>query len=152
MAWDEWEHLKSAAAEQHTAHIQLDELQADGREGDPPKSRASGAGTLKHSAGPWTRAAKTADDLESSTARSRTDVHSARGGIPILEPEADLPTISHDDLHSPPTDRHRQRVLGLLHPDPDRHWHTRGLARHSATASHRRRNLPPQADHLTRGT
>ncbi|MGW6796319.1 IS4 family transposase [Streptomyces chartreusis] len=50
--------------------------------------------------------------------------------VTILEPEADLPTISHDDRYTPPTDRRRQRVLDLLHADPDRHWHTRDLARH----------------------
>lgn len=48
----------------------------------------------------------------------------------IPEPEPDLPAISHDDRHTPPTDRRRQRVLDLLHADPDRHWHTRDLARH----------------------
>ncbi|MBA4867391.1 IS4/IS5 family transposase, partial [Streptomyces sp. PSKA54] len=50
--------------------------------------------------------------------------------VAILEPEADLPTISHDDRYTPPADRRRQRVLDLLHAEPDRHWHTRDLARH----------------------
>ncbi|MCX5078610.1 IS4 family transposase [Streptomyces sp. NBC_00513] len=50
--------------------------------------------------------------------------------VTILEPEPDLPTVSHDDRHIPPTDRRRQRVLDLLDADPDRHWHTRELARH----------------------
>jgi hypothetical protein len=70
MAWDEWGHLKAAAAEQHTAHMQLNELQTDGREDGTPNSGSSGAGTLKHSGGPWTKAAKTADDLEFSTTRA----------------------------------------------------------------------------------
>lgn len=50
--------------------------------------------------------------------------------ITIIDPQPELPTASHDDRHTPPTDRRRQRVLNLLHADPDRHWHTRDLARH----------------------
>uniref|UniRef100_A0AAU2JXC1 Uncharacterized protein n=1 Tax=Streptomyces sp. NBC_00049 TaxID=2903617 RepID=A0AAU2JXC1_9ACTN len=50
--------------------------------------------------------------------------------VTILEPEPDLPAISHDDRHTPPADRRRQRVLDRLDADPDRHWHTRDLARH----------------------
>ncbi|MGY3678377.1 hypothetical protein [Streptomyces sp. TE33382] len=49
--------------------------------------------------------------------------------VTTLEPEADLPTVSYDDRYTPPADRRRQRVLDLLHTEPDRHWHTRELAR-----------------------
>lgn len=94
MAWDEWEQLKATAAEQHTAHMQLNELQTDGSEGGTPNSGSSGTGTLKHSGGPWTRAAKTADDLESSTTRSRTDLHSTHGGVASgLEGLASMSTL-----------------------------------------------------------
>ncbi|WP_162889976.1 hypothetical protein [Streptomyces olivoreticuli] len=50
--------------------------------------------------------------------------------VTILEPDPDLPTVSYDDWYTPPADRRRQRVLDLLHADPDRQWHTRDLARH----------------------
>jgi hypothetical protein len=49
--------------------------------------------------------------------------------ITILDPEPSLPTTSHDDRHTPPDDRRRQHVLGLLRADPERHWHPRDLAR-----------------------
>ncbi|MGY3061646.1 hypothetical protein ACVWZD_005944 [Streptomyces sp. TE3672] len=50
--------------------------------------------------------------------------------IVILAPEPDLPVTSHDDRHTPPDDRRRQRVLTLLDTEPDRHWHPRELAHH----------------------
>ncbi|MCW8103221.1 transposase [Streptomyces tauricus] len=50
--------------------------------------------------------------------------------VTILEPDPDLPTTSRDDRHTPAADRRRQRVLDLLHAEPDRQWHTRDLARH----------------------
>jgi hypothetical protein len=50
--------------------------------------------------------------------------------ITILAPEPDLPATSHDDRHTPPDDRRRQRVLDILDTEPDRHWHPRDLARH----------------------
>ncbi|MEV6536736.1 amino acid ABC transporter permease [Streptomyces sp. NPDC051639] len=78
MAWDEWEQLKSAAAERHTAQMRLDQLAADpGGSGHG----AGGAGTLKHSSGPWTRAAGTAGDLQASTGKSKADLGSAHDGI-----------------------------------------------------------------------
>ncbi|NEC88779.1 hypothetical protein [Streptomyces sp. SID12501] len=50
--------------------------------------------------------------------------------VAILEPAGDLPAVSCDDRYIPHADRRRQRVLDLLHAEPDRHWHTRDLARH----------------------
>ncbi len=50
--------------------------------------------------------------------------------ITILEPEPDLPAVSHDDRHTPLDNRRQQRVLDLLDTEPDRHWHPRDLARH----------------------
>ncbi|MEU1409738.1 hypothetical protein ABZ471_47435 [Streptomyces sp. NPDC005728] len=65
------------------------------------------------------------EDGRPDTSRQVTEL-----AITIVEPEPDLPTASHNDRHTPPADRRRQRVLDLLHADPERHWHTRDLARH----------------------
>lgn len=71
------------------------------------------------------RYAERQDDGRPDTSRLVTDLD-----VTILEPDPDLPTISHDDRHTPAADRRRQRVLDLLHAEPDRQWHTRDLARH----------------------
>lgn len=65
------------------------------------------------------------DDGRPVTPRTVTDL-----AIAILAPEPDLPVTSHDDRHTPPDDRRRQRVLDLLNTEPDRPWHPRDLARH----------------------
>lgn len=79
MAWEEWERLKSAAAERHTTHMQLNQLPAD--PGGSTGGDNGGGGTLKHSHGPWTRAADAADDLRTSTNNSKTDLSSAHEGV-----------------------------------------------------------------------
>ncbi|MGW7009006.1 IS4 family transposase, partial [Streptomyces sp. NPDC054933] len=71
------------------------------------------------------RYAERQDDGRPDTSRLVTDLD-----VTILEPDPDLPTVSHDDRHTPAADRRRQRVLDLLHAEPDRQWHTRDLARH----------------------
>jgi hypothetical protein len=80
MAWEEWEQLKSAAVERHPTHMQLNQLPADPG-GSTSGNTAGGAGTLKHSHGPWTRAAGAADDLRTSTGNARTDLSSAHDGV-----------------------------------------------------------------------
>lgn len=65
------------------------------------------------------------DDGRPDTSRTVTGLD-----ITILEPEPQLPDVSHDDRHTPPEDRRRQRVLDLLQTEPDRDWHPRDLARH----------------------
>jgi hypothetical protein len=74
---------------------------------------------------PISRYAERQDDGRPSSSSSVT-----RLDVTILEPEPDLPTVSHDDRYTPPADRRRQQVLDLLHADPGRHWRTRDLARH----------------------
>ncbi|MEU5599167.1 IS4 family transposase [Streptomyces sp. NPDC020298] len=74
---------------------------------------------------PISRYAERQDDGRPSASSSVT-----RLDVTILEPEPDLPTVSHDDRYTPPADRRRQQVLDLLHADPGRHWRTRELARH----------------------
>ncbi|WP_405830357.1 amino acid ABC transporter permease [Streptomyces sp. NBC_01176] len=81
MAWDEWEQLKSAAAKRHTTQMQLNQLSADPGGSSVSGHGAGGAGTLKHSSGPWTRAAGTAGDLRTSTGMSKADLGSAHDGI-----------------------------------------------------------------------
>ncbi|WSA79394.1 IS4 family transposase [Streptomyces sp. NBC_01799] len=70
------------------------------------------------------------DDGRPDTSRTVTGLD-----ISILEPEPELPAASHDDRHTPPDDRRRQRVLDVLDTDPDRHWHPRDLARHLGDVS-----------------
>ncbi|QNP71096.1 amino acid ABC transporter permease [Streptomyces roseirectus] len=72
MAWDEWEQLKAQAAERHTSHTRLNSASADG---------SGGTGTLKHKGGPWTKAAGTADELQTSTVTSGVDLRAAHDGI-----------------------------------------------------------------------
>ncbi|MGW3154946.1 amino acid ABC transporter permease [Streptomyces sp. NPDC001089] len=80
MAWEEWEQLKAVAAERHTTQMQLNQLPA-GPGGSTGGTDGGGAGILKHSHGPWTRAAGTADDLQTSTGRSKTELSSAHAGV-----------------------------------------------------------------------
>ncbi|QIY96522.1 amino acid ABC transporter permease [Streptomyces sp. S1D4-11] len=81
MAWEEWEQLKSAAAERHTTQMQLNQLPADPGGSTGGNNGGGGAGTLKHSHGPWTRAAGAAGDLRTSTGKSKTDLSSAHDGV-----------------------------------------------------------------------
>ncbi|MFJ8941099.1 IS4 family transposase [Streptomyces sp. NPDC102365] len=71
------------------------------------------------------RYAERQDDGRPDTSRLVTNLN-----VTILEPDPDPPTVSHDDRHTPATDRRRQRVLDLLHAEPHRQWHTRDLTRH----------------------
>ncbi|MET7358032.1 amino acid ABC transporter permease [Streptomyces sp. NPDC005562] len=79
MAWDEWEQLKAQAAERHITHMQINSLQGEGGYAEP-SGGGGGTGTLKHSGGPWTKAASTADDLQTSTITARVDLRSAHDG------------------------------------------------------------------------
>ncbi|MFF6997707.1 amino acid ABC transporter permease [Streptomyces sp. NPDC008313] len=81
MAWEEWDQLKAAATERHATGMQIDQLPADpgGSTGSP--TGGGGVGTLKHSHGPWTRAATAADDLRTSTGKSKTDLSSSHDGV-----------------------------------------------------------------------
>lgn len=69
--------------------------------------------------------------------------------ISILEPGPQLPAASHDDRHTPPEDRRRQRVLEVLDIEPNRHWHPRDLARRlgDVTLGTMRRQLDRWARH-----
>lgn len=79
MAWDEWERLKAQVAERHATHTQINGLQGE----DSPADAAGGGGgtgTLKHKRGPWTKAAGTADDLQTSTITAKADLRRAHDG------------------------------------------------------------------------
>lgn len=81
MAWDEWEQLKAQAVERHTTHIQTNTLQGDGGYARTSSGGdGGGAGTLKHKGGPWTQAAGTADDLQTSTITAKGDLRNAHVG------------------------------------------------------------------------
>ncbi|MFI2510031.1 amino acid ABC transporter permease [Streptomyces sp. NPDC018972] len=85
MAWDEWEQLKASAAERHTTQMQLNQLPADQgggtSTGEPKTGTAGGSGTLRHSGGPWTRAAGAADDLRISTESTKKNLQSGHAGV-----------------------------------------------------------------------
>ncbi|MER5851072.1 hypothetical protein ABT126_29615 [Streptomyces sp. NPDC002012] len=50
-------------------------------EGGYATSTGGGAGRLKHKGGPWTEAAGTADDLQTTTSTCRVELRSAHEGI-----------------------------------------------------------------------
>ncbi|MFJ7490893.1 amino acid ABC transporter permease [Streptomyces sp. NPDC097727] len=67
-------------AERHTAQLQLNSLPGDGGHVDP-SGGGGGTGTLKHKGGPWTKAAGTADGLQTSTITAKVDLRRAHDGI-----------------------------------------------------------------------
>ncbi|MGW0080655.1 amino acid ABC transporter permease [Streptomyces sp. NPDC003393] len=77
MAWEEWEHLKTAAAERQSARMQLNQLPAD------QGSSSSGGGAsadLQIRKTPWTSASGVADELRTATAGGLTDLKLAHVG------------------------------------------------------------------------
>lgn len=85
MAWDEWEQIKAAAAERHSTQMQLNQLPADPGGSTPSGGSKTGmggsSGTLRHSNGPWSRAAGTADDLRISTQSTKNGLQSSHTGV-----------------------------------------------------------------------
>ncbi|MEL5957530.1 amino acid ABC transporter permease [Streptomyces sp. CLV115] len=80
MAWDEWEQVKAQVAERHTARLQLNSLPGEGGQADPSGGGGS-TGTLRHKGGPWTKAAGTADGLQTGTITAKVDLRKAHDGI-----------------------------------------------------------------------
>ncbi|MET9506065.1 amino acid ABC transporter permease [Streptomyces sp. NPDC006622] len=85
VAWDEWEQLKAAAVEGHSTRMRLNQLPADEGgsipAGESKPGSHGGSGTLRHSNGPWTHAAGTADDLRTSTESTMKSLHSGHTGV-----------------------------------------------------------------------
>ncbi|MFB6940968.1 MULTISPECIES: amino acid ABC transporter permease [unclassified Streptomyces] len=79
MAWDEWERLKAQVAERHATHMQINGLQGEGSHAEPAGG-GGGNGTLKHKGGPWTKAAGTADDLQTGLITAKADLRRAHDG------------------------------------------------------------------------
>ncbi|MFE4547985.1 amino acid ABC transporter permease [Streptomyces sp. NPDC056785] len=83
MAWDEWEQVKAAVAERHSTGTQSGLLPAGG--GGSPlgqgAGRDGGSGTLRHSSGPWNRAASTADALRISARSTTASLRSSHTGV-----------------------------------------------------------------------
>ncbi|GAA5068783.1 amino acid ABC transporter permease [Streptomyces similanensis] len=77
MAWEEWEELKAAAAERHGTRMQLNQIPGDAG----GSTGGNGTGRIRHTHGPWTRAAAVADDLDTSTAKSKADLALSHGGV-----------------------------------------------------------------------
>ncbi|MFG3528977.1 amino acid ABC transporter permease [Streptomyces sp. NPDC047917] len=81
MAWDEWEQAKAQVAERHTARLQLNSLPGEGGHADPSGGGGGGgAGTLRHKGGPWTKAAGTADGLQTGTITAKAELRKAHDG------------------------------------------------------------------------
>ncbi|WP_175409972.1 amino acid ABC transporter permease [Streptomyces sp. TRM64462] len=79
MPWDEWEQLKSQAAERQATQMQLNQRPAEGG-GGGTSGGADGQG-LKHSAKPWNRAAATAHDLGVNTSTSKSNLTKGHAGM-----------------------------------------------------------------------
>lgn len=91
MAWEEWEQLKTAAAERHGTRMQLNQVPADIGGSSSGVGGGSVTGQLLHTHGPWTRAATVAEGLHTSTVKSKADLSlahddmaSALGGLASL--------------------------------------------------------------------
>ncbi|MDQ0960255.1 hypothetical protein QFZ66_004133 [Streptomyces sp. B4I13] len=80
MAWDEWEQLKAAAAEQHTTQMQLNHVPAD-QGGGGTSNAGAPSGKLRSDKAAWTKAGEDVgslgEDLGKAWARWRP-----RGGDP----------------------------------------------------------------------
>lgn len=79
MAWDEWEQLKAQAVERHTTHMRINSFRREDGYAEASGS-GGGTGTLKHKGGPWTQAAGTADDLQTSTITAKVGLRRAHDG------------------------------------------------------------------------
>ncbi|MET8408002.1 hypothetical protein ABZV34_07835 [Streptomyces sp. NPDC005195] len=77
MAWDEWEQLKTAAAERHTTQMQLNQLPADPGGSTPGRS----GGTLRSDKGAWTKAAEGVGDLRDNTGKALTKLDDGQTGL-----------------------------------------------------------------------
>uniref|UniRef100_A0AAU2V5G2 Amino acid ABC transporter permease n=1 Tax=Streptomyces sp. NBC_00003 TaxID=2903608 RepID=A0AAU2V5G2_9ACTN len=76
MAWDEWEQLKSAAAEKNSTQMRLN--------AGPGNSQGGSGGTdgLKHADKPWTHAASVAHDLTEGAGSDMRDLTRAHENLP----------------------------------------------------------------------
>ncbi|MGP3735615.1 hypothetical protein ACTWJ9_20855 [Streptomyces sp. GDS52] len=72
MAWDEWEQLKTAAAERQSAQIQLDQSPAD------PGGRA---GTLISSKSAWTKAGTDIGSLREDIGKATAKLKDGQSGL-----------------------------------------------------------------------
>lgn len=72
MAWDEWERLKTAAAERHTAQLQLNQLPADpgGRAADLVSNRPA-----------WTKAGTDIGSLREDIGKAQTKLKDGQTGL-----------------------------------------------------------------------
>ncbi|MEU7469405.1 hypothetical protein AB0A94_12830 [Streptomyces sp. NPDC044984] len=73
MAWDEWEQLKAAAAERHTARMQLDQLPADRGGG--------GAADLISNRSAWTKAGTDIGSLREDIGKATAQLKDGQTGL-----------------------------------------------------------------------
>jgi len=74
MAWDEWEQLKTAAAERHSTQMQLNQLPAD-QEG-PAESK-----DLKSNKATWTKAGQGIGSLREDITKALTKLDESQKGL-----------------------------------------------------------------------
>ncbi|MFF8099639.1 hypothetical protein ACF07S_07650 [Streptomyces sp. NPDC016640] len=72
MAWDEWEQLKTAAAEQHTAHMRLNQLPAD---------QGGGTADLISNKPVWTRAGTDIGSLREDISKAAAKLKDGQTGL-----------------------------------------------------------------------
>ncbi|MFE9405943.1 hypothetical protein ACFYNY_30030 [Streptomyces sp. NPDC006530] len=75
MGWDEWEQLKTAAAERHSTQMRLNAS-------SPSQSGSGDKPELRHSDKPWTHAASVAHDLAEDAASDMRELTRAHENIP----------------------------------------------------------------------
>ncbi|MEU6183656.1 hypothetical protein [Streptomyces coeruleorubidus] len=73
MAWDEWEQLKSAAAEQHPAQTQLNQVPLD--------PGGSGTGTLVSNKPAWTKAGHDIGSLRDDISKAMGKLEDSQKGL-----------------------------------------------------------------------
>ena len=78
MAWEEWEQLKTAAAERQSTHMQLNQLPAD-QSGPSPSGGASGK--LRSDRAAWSKAGKGVGTLRDNIGKALTKLEDGQTGL-----------------------------------------------------------------------
>lgn len=79
MVWDEWEQLKTRAAEQQSAGMQLNQLPAEGGSGGGATSSVTGG--LKFTKAAWTKAGEGVGELREGIGKALTRLQEGQGGL-----------------------------------------------------------------------
>ncbi|MFD6325975.1 hypothetical protein ACFWOL_24620 [Streptomyces sp. NPDC058442] len=83
MAWDEWEQLKTAAAERQSAQMQLDQVPADqvGTSGSTNGVHGPPSGGLRSDKAAWSKAGEGVGDLRENTRKALRKLADGQAGL-----------------------------------------------------------------------